>query len=200
MGIASTGTSGSVPWSRVAAVPFAQGIRGLKKLPVGARTVFSSLMTEMSSGSTCWVESQPSLTMPAALHPTAPLSGWAQVPSFCLFLHPREQWKKQSPVFGCRGAFLPSESQTISTTGPGIFTGGHIAREGKKGFLDSWENGEGKLSFLSLRNLGATCMLATLGVQQGSATRLDLVLRTHPNSHSLCLQRPYSLPPSTFLC
>lgn len=93
-----------------------------------------------------------------------PLSGCAQVPSFCLFLHPREQWKNQSPVLGRRDAFLSSESQTISTTGPGIFTGGHILG-GKKGFLASWENGEGKLSFFPLRNLGDTCKLAILGVQ-----------------------------------
>lgn len=52
VGITSTRTSGSVLWSRVAAVQLAQGTRGLKMLLEYERAVFSSLMTKMSSGST----------------------------------------------------------------------------------------------------------------------------------------------------
>lgn len=125
-------------------------------LPVGARAVFSSLMTEMSSGSTCWVESH-HVCCSSSCSPS--LSGWAQVPSICLFFHPRQQWKNQSPVFGRRDAFLPGESQTISTTGPGIFTRGHIAREEQKGFLSGWENEEGRFLLLSLANFITTCKL-----------------------------------------
>lgn len=84
-----------------------------------------------------WVDvlgGKPSLTPRACCSSphSPPLSGCAQVPSFCLFLHPREQWKNQSPVLGRRDAFLSSESQTISTTGPGIFTGGHILERKKR--------------------------------------------------------------------
>lgn len=80
------------------------------------------------------------------------LSGGAQVPSFFLFLHPREQWKNWSPALGLRDAFLLGESQTTSTTGPGIFTGGHILGREKRVScqLGEWE-GEAFLSFLEKR-------------------------------------------------
>lgn len=173
MGITSSGTTASVPWSRVAAVRLAQGMRALKMLPVGTRAVLSSLMTKMSS---MW-KARPYSSCLLLFSPQL-LSLWlSPSSSLCLFLQPSEQWKKQSPVLGCRDAFLPRESQTISTAGPGIFTGGHILGRKKQ---VSWENGEGKLCFLSLRNLGDTCKLAIVGVQGGSVTRLDLVLRTFP--------------------
>lgn len=100
---------------------------GLRILSVGTRAVFSSLLTEMSFGSMYWVESQSSSPHACDCSPHSPFfSSWAQVPSFFLFLYPSEQWKKQSPVFGCRDAFLRGESQTMSTTGLGIFTGGQV--------------------------------------------------------------------------
>lgn len=110
-------------------------------LSVSTRTVFNP---EMSFGSVCWVESQ--LSSPHACDFSAHklfLSSWAQVPSFCLFLYPREQWKNQSPVFGCRDAFLPGESQTISTTGPGMFTGGQVLES----FLPVGKMGTGSFPF-----------------------------------------------------
>lgn len=120
-------------------------MRGLRTLPAGTRAVFSSLMTKMSS---MWKANPYS----SCLLPFSPqlLSLWLSPSSFlCLFLHPGEQWKNQSPVLGCRDAFLPRESQTISTSGPGIFTGGHILGRKKQVScqLGEW-GGEAFLSFL----------------------------------------------------
>lgn len=116
----------------------------LKILLVGTRAVFSSLLTEMRFGSMYWVESQSSSPHACDSSPQSLfVSFWAQVSSFCLFLYPSEQWKNQSPVFGCRDAFLPGESQTISTTGLGIFTGGHVPES----FLPVGRLGMGSFSF-----------------------------------------------------
>lgn len=114
-------------------------------LPVGTRAVLSSLMTKMSS---MW-KARPYSSCLLLFSPQL-LSLWlSPSSSLCLFLQPSEQWKKQSPVLGCRDAFLPRESQTISTTGPGIFTGGHILGRKKPVScqLGEW-GGEALLSFL----------------------------------------------------
>lgn len=80
----------------------------------------------------CWLESQPSLTV-LDLHPTAllPLVGIESLLSACsCFVS--AQGEVDKPELGRGDAFPPGESQTISTRGQGVFTGGNIVKEEKK--------------------------------------------------------------------
>lgn len=182
------GTPGSVPRPQAAAVPFAQGVRAPGSAAKGQEGCL-----QLPDG-----VSSPRCPLPAALHPTTPLAAWSPVPSLS-FLHLRGAVGKMEPGAWLQRSihpFLPSESQTTSTSGPGTFAGGHILGRRKRVScqLGGW-GGEVFLSFLE--NLGITCKLPVWEVRSGSATGLDLVLRTYPSCGSLHWHRP---APATFLC
>lgn len=135
---------------------------------------------------------KPSLTIPAALRPIAPLSlvVFKSLPSPCFSL-PGSGGENRAQILDVEMHSCPVNHKPLAPQVQLYSQEDTLRGRLKKRFLATWENKEGKLSFLSFRNFVSSTR---------DATRLDLVLRTHPKSDSLCLQRPYSPPPSTFLC